>query len=160
MTERPLTVLEQKLADAHGLAIAAMVVTRKVEELVDDVTLRGELRALRRDAEETRARCLRLESNEQLAHANTLSERALDLSGAWFKAGTDPLSAWSFLAMGEAAEVTTWAALTELAVQAGAAEIAELCAWALPLQQQHLATALSGAVRLAGLQVALAPRFG
>ena len=156
----PLTVLQQKLADAHGLAIAACVVTRKLEELIDDVTLRGELREMRRDAEELRARCLQLEGEEQRAHANTISERALDLSGAWFKAGTDPLSAWSFLAMGEAAEVTTWAAVTELALQAGDAAVAELAAWALPVQQQHLATALSGAVRLAGLQQALAPRFG
>lgn len=158
--DRPLTVLEQKLADAHGLAIAATVVTRKLEDAVDDVTLRGELRAMRRDAEETRARCLRLENDGQRAHANTVAERALDLCGAWFKAGTDLLSAWSFLAMGEAAEVTTWAAVAELALQAGDAGVAELAAWALPVQQQHLATALGGAVRLAGLVDALAPRFG
>jgi hypothetical protein len=101
-----------------------------------------------------------VETAGQRARANTIAERALDLSAAWFKAGTDPLSAWSFLAMGEAAEVTTWAALTELAVQAAAPDVAELCAWALPVQQRHLSVALSGAVRLAALQDALAPRLG
>jgi hypothetical protein len=94
------------------------------------------------------------------ARANTIHERCADLAGAWFKAGTDALGAWSFLAMGEAAEVTTWAAVTELALQAAQSDVAELAAWALPLQQEHLATALSGAVRLAGQEQAMAARFG
>jgi hypothetical protein len=163
----PLSTLQQKLAEAHGLAIAAATATEKVEERVDDVQLRGELRDLRRDAEETRARCLRVEgvfgdeqADAMLAHANTVSERADDLAAVWFKAGTDPLAAWGFLAMGEAGEVAAWAALTELALQAGAVEVAELATWALPIQRAHLETALSGAVRLAGLTEALADRFG
>ena len=142
----------QKLADAHGLALAAIEVTRRVEQIVDDVELRGRLRAMRKDAEETSDRCAALGTG---ARAVTIHERARDLANAWFKAGTDPLSAWSFLAMGEAAEVTTWAAVTELALQARDEAIAEIAAWALPVQQEHLATALSGAVRLA-----VAPRFG
>ena len=155
-----LTVLQQKLADAHGLALAAIDVTRMVEERIEDVELRGRLRAMRKEAEETRDRCFLVATPDMLAHANTIHERCADLAGAWFKAGTDGLSAWSFLAMGEAAEVTTWAAVTELALQAADSGIAELAAWALPLQQEHLATALSGAVRLAGREQATAARFG
>lgn len=155
-----LSVLQQKLADAHGLALAAIDVTRKVEERIEDVELRGRLRAMRKDAEETRDRCFLAATPDMHAHANTIHERCADLAGAWFKAGTDALSAWSFLAMGEAAEVTTWAAVTELALQAEQSDIAELAAWALPLQQEHLATALSGAVRLAGQEQATAARFG
>ncbi len=144
----PLTVLQQKLAEAHGLALAAIDATRKVEALVGDVELRGRLRALRKDAEEMRDRCLLLATGDMRAHARIVHERGADLAGAWFTAGTDPLGAWSFLAMAEAVEVTTWAA------------VAELAAWALALQQEHLATALSGAVRLAGHETALGPRFG
>jgi hypothetical protein len=155
-----LSVLQQKLADAHGLALAAITVTKQVEERIEDVELRGRLRAMRKDAEDTRDRCFLLATPDMLAHANTVHERCADLVAAWFKAGTDPLSAWSFLAMGEAAEVTTWAAVTELALQAGAIDVAELAAWALPLQQEHLATALSGAVRLAEQEHATAARFG
>lgn len=165
--EEPLTVLQEKLAAAHGLAIAAADATREVEARVPDVKLRGDLRAMRREAEETRARCLRVEASfgdevaeSMLHHANSVSERAADLLGAWFKAGTDALSAWSFLAMGEAGEVTTWAAVTELALQVGSPEVADLAAWALPVQQQHLAVALGGAVRLAGLEDAASARFG
>jgi|SRR5579862_987307 len=162
-----LTVLQQKLAEAHGLAIAAADVTRLVEPRVDDVVLRGDVRAMRREAEETRARCLNAEREigepvaaEMLAHANTIAGRAADLAGAWFKAGTDPLSAWSFLAMGEAGEVTTWAAVAALAVQARAPGVAELADWALEVQQRHLEVALTGAVRLAQLEEPAAPRFG
>jgi len=165
--DEPLTVLQEKLAAAHGLAIAATDVTREVEARIPDVKLRGDLRAMRAEAEETRARCLRAEqgfgpgrAEDMLHHANTIHERAADLAGAWFKAGTDPLSAWSFLAMGEAGEVTTWAAVTELALQMGAVDVADLAAWALPVQQRHLAVALGGAVRLAGLEDAAAARFG
>ncbi len=165
--DEPLTVLQEKLAAAHGLAIAAADVTREVEARVPDVKLRGDLRAMRAEAEETRARCLRVEewfgddrAEDMLHHANSIHERASDLLAAWFKAGTDAISAWSFLAMGEAGEVTTWAAVTELAVQIGSAEVADLAAWALPVQQRHLAVALGGAVRLAGLEDAAAARFG
>ena len=64
-----LTVLQQKLAEAHGLAIAAAAVTRKVEELVDDPELVQLLHALHRDAEETRSRCVLVEQDlgEELA---------------------------------------------------------------------------------------------
>lgn len=144
-----MTVLQQKLADAHGLALAAIDVTHRLEPVVEDVELSGRVRAMRKDAEETRDRCIVLASAEMLSHATTIHERARDLANAWFKAGTDTLSAWSFLAMGEAAEVTTWAAVTELALQAEDEAVAELAAWALPIQQEHLATALSGSVRLA-----------
>jgi hypothetical protein len=160
MSDEPLTVLQQKLAEAFALALAAIDVTHKVEPLVGDVELRGRVRALRKDAEETRDRCAALATADMHAHAETIHERAADLAGTWFRAGTDGLSAWTFLTMGEAAEVAIWAAVTELAVQADDGDVAGLAAWALPIQEQHLATALSGAVRLARHEQALAPRFG
>jgi hypothetical protein len=163
----PLTVLQAKLADAHGLAIAAADATRLVETRIEDAALRGILRTMRRDAEETRVRCLEAEAafgeevaREMLSHANTVAERASDLAGAWFKAGTDPPSAWSFVAMGEAAEVTTWVAVTALALQAQAAGVAELADWALPVQQRHLELALGGALGVAERERATADRFG
>ena len=161
-----LTVLQEKLAVAHAFAIAATHVTTKVEERVEDGPLRLELRAMRRDAEETRARCLVVErelpdevAEEVLAHANSMRERSYDLAGAWFKAGTGPLAAWTFLAMGEAAEVTAWRALAAMA-HGGSTRVEELAAWALPIQERHLQTALDGAVRLAELAEPAAPRWG
>lgn len=164
-----LSHLEEKLAEAHGLAMAATVVTLKVEELLEDRTLRGELQELRRDAEETRARCVRVEegfdeelAGELLAHAVSTKEQSADLLAAWFKAGTGPLKAWVFLAMGEAAEVATWTALSRLAASSSseANGVRELAEWALPVQQRHLRTVLDGADLLAAALDPAAPRWG
>jgi hypothetical protein len=162
-----LTVLQQKLAEAHGLAMAASVVTEKVAKRVEDEALLRELETMHEDAEETRARCLLVERTlpeelfeELRAHANSTNESAADLVGAWFKAGTDPLRAWSFLAMGEAAEVAVWSAVATLAVRADDDQTAELAAWALPVQRRHLAVALDGAVVLATAFDPVGPRWG
>jgi hypothetical protein len=162
-----LSVLQQKLGEAHGLAMAAVTVTERVQERTEDAALFVELRRLRDDAEEARARCLSAErafeparADEILAHANTIKERASDLLGAWFKAGTGPLAAWSFLAMGKAAEVSTWSALVQLGRRADPDGIGALAEWGLPVQQRHLQVALDGAVRLAGLAEPHADRWG
>ncbi len=161
-----LTVLQEKLAEAHGLAIAAAVVVDKVEERTPDLELRRLLWTMQEDAAEIRARCLEVEqrfgeelAEELLAHAHLAREHAADLSGAWFKAGTSPLRAWSFLAMGEAGEVSTWVAVEALSVRAGDG-VAELAAWALPLQRRHLELALHGAATLAREADPNGPRFG
>lgn len=162
-----LSVLQQKLGEAHGLAMAAAVVTERVQERTDDAALVVELRRLRDDADEARARCLAAErafeaarADEILAHANTTKERAGDLLGSWFKAGTGPLAAWSFLAMGEAAEVSTWSALVQLGGRADPGGIGALAEWGLPIQQRHLGIALDGAVLLAELAEPHADRWG
>jgi hypothetical protein len=162
-----LTVLQEKLAEAHGLAMAAAVVTAKVAKRTGDRTLLAELETMRAEAEETRARCDALERLlppelfvEVRAHATSTKEHAADLVGAWFKAGTDPLRAWAFLAMGEAGEVATWSAVATLAAQADDGDVAELAAWALPTQRRHLAAALDGAVVLATAFDAVGPRWG
>lgn len=157
-----LTVLQEKLAEAHGLAIAAAVVVDKVEERTLDLELRRRLWSLQDDAAEVRARCLAVEQrlgleNELLAQAHVTRDHAADLAAAWFKAGTSPLRAWSFLAMGEAGEVATWTALEALANSDG---IGELAAWALPLQRRHLALALDGVALLAREADPDGPRFG
>ena len=162
-----LTVLQEKIAEAHALAMAAATVTEKVEGHVADAALRHELLTLRREAEETRGRCIAYEESlgpeledEVLAWANTLRERASDLAGAWFKAGTSPLAAWTFLAMGEAAEVAVWRAVSALAAKLPPGEASDLAAWALPVQERHLAVALYGATRLAELADPAAERWG
>jgi hypothetical protein len=164
-----LTTLQEKLAEAHGLAIGAATVVGKVEERVADLSLRSELAHMRRDADETRARCLQIEAEfaeplpgELLAHANSTGEKAGDLATAWFKAGTGPLAAWTFLAMGEAGEVAAWTALAALAANggSGAAAVSELAEWALPVQQRHLQVALEGAQLLGASMNPDGPRWG
>jgi hypothetical protein len=120
---------------------------------VDSPLLRRRLRQLAEDAAETRARCQELErilgtEQELLAHAVKVRERSADLSGSWFKAGTGPLRAWTFLAMGEAAEVAAWRAVAELGRREPA--VRRLADWAVPVQERHLRTALDGVSLLAG----------
>lgn len=163
-----LSVLQEKLAEGHGLAIAATVVTAKVEALVPDAGLRRDLRGLRADADETRRRCLAAEAAfgdeaaaVMLEHANSTRERAADLAGAWFTAGTDPLAAWSFLTMCEAAEVALWTALAALAARSADGHgVQELSAWAVEVHADHLENALRGSIRLAALADADGPRWG
>lgn len=153
-------MLQENLAEAHGLAMAAADVVEKVDARILDRDLRAELARMRADADETRRRCLAAYdepvARELLAHANSTHAKASDLAGAWFKAGTDPLRAWSFLAMAEAGEVAVWTAVSVLA----AGEVAELAAWALPIQERHLELALAGVARLAEREDPVGPRFG
>ncbi|HYX88769.1 MAG TPA: hypothetical protein VE753_05330 [Gaiellaceae bacterium] len=160
-------MLQEKLGEAHGLAIAAAVTLDKVEGRLFDHGLRRALDTMRLEANETRARCLEAERSfgadtaaEILAHANAINEKASDLAGTWFKAGTGPLAAWSFLAMGEAAEVAVWAALASLAGRDEGGPVAGLASWALPVQERHLRIALEGAARLAETIDPAAPRWG
>lgn len=160
-----LNALQEKLAEAHGLAIAAAVVVDKVEERTLDLGLRRRLWTMQDEAAEVRARCLAVErrlglEEELLAQAQVTSDHAADLTAAWFKAGTSPLRAWSFLAMGEAGEVATWAALATLASRAEMDGIVELAAWGLPVQQRHLELALDGAELLARQADPDGPRYG
>jgi hypothetical protein len=160
-----LTVLQEQLAEAHGLAIAAAETVERVDSRVDDPELRRSLDVLRLDAAEARGRCLEAERSygeelavEMLAHANTVAERAADMAGVWFKAGTSPIAAWSFLAMGEAGELSSWSALCALAEHHG--ELAELAAWGVEVQQRHLELVLAGVAGLAGQFEPAAPRWG
>jgi hypothetical protein len=139
-----LTVLQETFAEAHGLAIAASETVDRVAERVADPELLRLLDELRLDAREVRARCIDVEGDEQLAHANTVAAKAADLANAWFKAGTGPREAWSFLAMGEAGEVATWTVLCSLADE----RLSELAEWGLELQRRHLELVLQSSGRI------------
>jgi hypothetical protein len=160
-----LTVLQEALAQAHGLAIAASDTVDRVEERLADRGLRRRLDDLRLDASEIRASCLDAERGfgaepaaELLAHANTVSDRAADLAGSWFKAGTGPLTAWTFLAMGEAGEVAAWGSLRLLAERDG--RLVDLAEWGLDLQRRHLELVLEGIEPLAAGFAPDSPRWG
>jgi len=162
-----LTVLQQQFGEAHGLSIAASETVDRVESRLLGHHLRRRLDELRRDTAEVRARCLEAErafgedmAAEILAHANTIAERAADLARSWFKAGTGPLAAWSFLAMGEAGEVAAWSALCPLAEREGDPSVARLAEWGLEIQRRHLEVALEGAALLAERVEPAAPRWG
>jgi hypothetical protein len=149
-----LTPLQEKLAEVHGLALAAPAVLARVEARVDVEALRAELRALSVDARDVQRRCARVAAAwgedaywDVLAHAASVERKAGELANAWFRAGTDGVQAYELLAMVEAGEV---AATLALQVHGeGDGEVAELAAWALAVQERHLQAALDGCVRAA-----------
>jgi hypothetical protein len=162
-----LSVLQDKLGEAHGLAIASDPLAARVAETVERKELRAALDRMRQEAWETRTRCGEaalaygeVTAGEILARANVAAERAADLAGSWFKAGTDPLGAWTFLAMGEAAEVATWSSLVRFARRDGSSDLRELAAWGLGTQEQHLRTALDAISVLAASTDPSEPRWG
>lgn len=149
-----LTPLQEKLAEVHGLALAAPSVLARVEARVDDEALRVALRALEVDARDVQGRCARVAAGwgeeaywDVLAHAATVERKAGELAQAWFRAGTDAVQAYELLAMAETAELAATLALQALGE--GHGEVAELAAWALAVQERHLRAALDGCVRCA-----------
>jgi hypothetical protein len=138
-----LTPLQEKLGEVLGLALAATVVVGKVAERADDPALRG----MRSEAEDVQARCGAIAEAwggethwDVLSHAQYVQRKAGEQLHAWFKAATDAVQAYEFLAMAEAGEVAATTALAALGE--GDPAIAELVAWALPLQERHLQHAL------------------
>jgi hypothetical protein len=70
-----LTTLEEKLAEVTGLAKAAQEATQKVEGLVDDEELQGQLQRMRAEAEETERRCIQL-ADERDGKKTAILEKA------------------------------------------------------------------------------------
>ncbi|HEY7691831.1 MAG TPA: hypothetical protein VH816_05765 [Gaiellaceae bacterium] len=157
-----LSMLHERLAEAHGLTMAGSKAAAQVEERTADDRLRAGVRRIRGEADDIRRRCLALErelggvGEEILARANTVDERGADLAGAWFKAGTDTLTAWTFLAMGEAGELAAWSAVEQLAQ----GDLHRLAAWSRSLHEQHLRFALDAVAALAAAREPAAPRPG
>lgn len=162
-----LTALQEALAEGHGLAMAAGETVALVEAQLPPSPLSATLSAIAADAADLRRRCLDAEeaqgpdsAAELLAHANATRDRAAAAAAAWLRPGTSPVAAWAFLAMTEAGELATWTAIARMAGAAGDASSSALAAWAVPVQERHLAAVLDGARRLALLDDPRAPRRG
>jgi hypothetical protein len=64
----------------------------------------------------------------------------------------DPLDGFEFLTMAEAGEVGHWSIVEKLNERAGDERVAELAAWALPIQRRHFDQALEGSLVLAAAE--------
>jgi hypothetical protein len=151
-----LTTLEEKLAEVTGLAKAAQEATQKVEGLVDDEELRGQLQRMREEAEETERRCTELADQRDgkktaiLEKAQETKNEAAEMMSTYLGSDADDLDGFEFLTMAEAGEVGHWEILGKLNEKAGEAEIRELVEWALPIQERHLKEARQGSLVIAG----------
>ena len=150
-----LTTLEEKLAEVTGLAKAAQEATRKIEGLVDDEDLAGELQRMREEAEETERRCTELAEQRDgkktaiLEKAQETKNEAAEMMSTYLGSDADELDGFEFLTMAEAGEVGHWEILGKLNEKAGEAEVRELVEWALPIQERHLRDVRQGSLTLA-----------
>jgi hypothetical protein len=151
-----LTVLEEKLAEVLGLAMAAQGATQKIKGMTDDDGLSQTLDRMREEAEQTEQRCTGLaealdgKKTAVLEKARETKAEATDMMTTYLGADADALDGFEFLTMAEAAEVGHWSVLQKLNERANQAALRELIDWALPIQERHFKQALDGSLELAG----------
>jgi hypothetical protein len=153
-----LTVLESKLGEVMGLAMAAQDTGKKVARLAKkerEPELVQTLEQMAREAAETQERCSQLaeeldgKKTALLRKARQTKREATEMAATYLGDDADALDGFEFLTMAEAAEVGHWEVVDVLARRARRREIEELAAWAKPIQQRHFDQAREGSLRLA-----------
>ncbi len=154
-----LTVLESKLGEVMGLAMAAQGATEKVAKLVEeegDDELLQTLQQMRREAEETEQRCLERadefdgKKTAILEKAREVKQEATQMMRTYLGTDADALDGFEFLTMAEAGEAGHWSIVEVLAQRARDARTSTLAAWAKPIQERHFHDVKEGSLKLAG----------
>lgn len=158
-----LTVLESKVGEVLGLAMAAQGATAQVMKLVDEDSLRRELEQVHEDARQLEERCTDVagafegKKTAILDKARETKNEATEMMQIYLRDDADALDGFEFLTMAEAAELGHWSVVGQLNGSAGHPKVQELVDWALPLQQKHLDQALQGSLELAAREDPQAP---
>jgi hypothetical protein len=153
-----LTVLESKLGEVLGLAMAAQGVGEKVLKLVEDSDLEKTLERMHKEAEETEERCTNLAENLDgkktaiLEKARETKQEATEMMRTYLGEDADGLDGFEFLTMAEAGEVGHWGVLGVLGDKAGDTGVQELVQWATPIQERHFREARDGSLKLAAAE--------
>jgi hypothetical protein len=150
-----LTVLEEKVAEVIGLAMAAQDATEKVEGLTDDEELTQKLQQMREEARETEERGtayaedLDGKKTAVLEKARETKAEGKEMMSTYLGDDADDLDGFEFLTMAEAGESGHWAVLGKLNERAGDERLRELVDWALPIQQRHFEEVKAASLKLA-----------
>ena len=150
-----LTVLEEKLAEVIGLAMAAQGATQKVGGLTEDGELAEKLDQMNEEARETEERGTQLadeldgKKTAVLDKARETKGEATEMMSTYLGDDADALDGFEFLTMAEAGEVGHWSVLRKLNEQAGDQSLQELIDWALPIQERHFEEVKAGSLKLA-----------
>ena len=152
-----LTVLESKVGEVLGLAMAAQVATKKVSGMLrgDEHSLGEKLRRMGEEAAETERRCTALASKFDgrktaiLEQARATKREATEMMKTYLHGEDDALDGFEFLTMAEAAEVGHWSIVGKINERARDRRVEELVTWALPIQQRHYETVSQGSLLLA-----------
>jgi hypothetical protein len=151
-----LTVLEEKLAEVIGLAMAAQGATERIGGLTDDGELSEKLAQMNEEARETEQRGAQLadqldgKKTAVLDKARETKSEATEMMSNYLGEDGDALDGFEFLTMAEAGEVGHWSVLRTLNERAGDQRLQELVDWALPIQERHFEEVKAGSLKLAG----------
>ena len=151
-----LTVLEEKLGEVLGLAMAAQGATDKVGQLTEDAELRGKLEQMGEEAAETKKRCTAFaetldgKKTAVLEKAAETKSEATEMMSTYLGDDADALDGFEFLTMAEAAEVGHWSVLRKLNEKARNEDLQKLIDLALPIQERHFSDVKDGSLKLAG----------
>jgi hypothetical protein len=150
-----LTMLDEKIGEVLGLAMAAQGVTDTVKRLVEDDELAQVLERTHGEAAQIEERCTNLiegfdgKKTAILEKARETKQEANEMMSTYLGRDAEGLDGFEFLTMAEAGEVGHWTVVATLNEKARNPDLQELVDWALPLQQEHLQRALDGSVKLA-----------
>jgi coenzyme F420-reducing hydrogenase alpha subunit len=152
-----LTILEEKLAEVTGLAMAAEAAGGQVTKLTEeqDQDLVSTLQKMAKEAAETAQRCEQVAGTFEgrktaiLEEAREVKKKAAEMMSTYLDKDADALDGFEFLTMAEAAEVGHWSVLQTLNDSAGNSEVSQLVEWALPMQERHFQSVLQGSRKLA-----------
>jgi hypothetical protein len=150
-----LTVLEEKLAEVIGLAMAAQGATEQVGRLTEDAELADKLEQMNGEARETEKRGTEFadkldgKKTAVLEKARETKGEETQMMATYLGDDADALDGFEFLTMAEAGEVGHWSVLGKLNEQAGDQRLQQLIDWALPIQQRHFEDVKAGSIKLA-----------
>ena len=150
-----LTVMEEKLAEVIGLAMAAQGATEEIGGLTGDGELAEKLERMNEEARETEERGTQLagdldgKKTAVLDKARETKGEATEMMSTYLGDDADALDGFEFLTMAEAGEVGHWSVLRKLNEKAGDQKLQELIEWALPIQERHFEEVKSGSLKLA-----------
>jgi hypothetical protein len=150
-----LTVMEEKLAEVLGLAMAAKAATDKVSGLTEDPALQSTLERMNTEAGEAEERCTHVageldgKKTAILEKARETKAEAAEMMATYLGEDAEALDGFEFLTMAEAGEVGHWSVLGKLNERAAREDVRQLVDWALPIQQRHFQAVLDGSLVLA-----------
>jgi hypothetical protein len=153
-----LTVLESKLGEVIGLAMAAQGATEKIGKLVKeegDDDLVAVLDRMHKEAAETEERGTDVAGEYEgkktaiLEKAREVKLEATEMMKTYLGDDADALDGFEFLTMAEAGEVGHWSIVEVLAQRARDARVSTLVQWAKPIQERHFKEANEGSLKLA-----------
>jgi hypothetical protein len=150
-----LTVLDAKLGEVIGLAMAAKSVTKKVAGLVEDDGVKQTVEQMHEEAAQTEERgtevagTLEGKKTAILEKARETKQEAEEMMSTYLGDDADGLDGFEFMTMAEAGETGHLEILGTIAEKAGASEIQEFVRWATPIQQRHVEQTREGSLKLA-----------